>query len=516
MKELCDVVIIGAGLGGLAAAAYLTKAGLRVLIFERNPHVGGTAYVYHRKGFTFPMGPLGFSHPLLVQRVLKELGVGEDLEFSRIHYRLRAFDLDMPLSLPFSDMVKTLGELFPGDEEGVSRFFSDASDWISKSKSDGKRFESCRRDHLSASDYLQERVRDRRLRRILGSLGTREPYSGLPLLRAMWNLMSREGIWFPREGMRSFCDRMAQAVVKKEGAQSEIRLSKGVETIRVDHGKVLGVILEDQTVIDAPFVISNGDYKSTFLKLLDSRSVSSRWHRAVSQARQTGSIFQVCLGVDRHKVDLSAFKEASRVIYRRGDKRGDRGIEERKNLDWEKSQIDPEELGEQEIEVSLWGENWDEILSGKSVSLVLRVEADFGHFSRFWQGWRRRSSEYTDYKVRLAQGLIREVGSWLPGLEKAIRVMDVATPLTVQDQGGRSGGAVAGWSWDYEDFQEDEPKDLILTPVRGLYMAGYQAFSALFMGGVPTALESGKRAADAVLRGAEPTEEISIPGVSDA
>ena len=512
MKELCDVVIIGAGLGGLAAAAYLTKAGLRVLIFERNPHVGGTAYVYHRKGFTFPMGPLGFSHPFLVQRVLKELGVGEDLEFSRIYYRLRAFDLDMPLSLPFSDMVKTLGELFPGDEEGVTRFFSDASDWISKSKSDRKRLESCRRDHLSASGYLQERVKDQRLRRILGSLGTREPYSGLPLLRAMWNLMSREGIWFPREGMRSFCDRMAQAVVKKEAAQSEIRLNKGVETIRVDHGKVLGVILEDQTVIDAPFVISNGDYKSTFLKLLDSRTVSSRWHRALSQARQTGSIFQVCLGVDRHKVDLSAFEEASRVIYRRDAM----GIEERKDLDWEKSQIDPEELGEQEIEVSLWGENWEEIVSGKCVSLVLRVEADFGHFSRFWQGWRRRSPEYPDYKVRLAQGLIRELGSWLPDLARAIRVMDVATPLTFQDQGGRSGGAVAGWSWDYEDFQEDEPKNLILTPIHGLYMAGYQAFSALFMGGVPTALESGKRAADAVLRGAEPTEEISIPGVSDA
>jgi flavin-dependent dehydrogenase len=43
-------------------------------------------------------------------------------------------------------------------------------------------------------------------------------------------------------------------------------------------------------------------------------------------------------------------------------------------------------------------------------------------------------------------------------------------------------------------------------------MAGYQAFSALFMGGVPTAMESGKRAARAVLEGADPVEEISIPG----
>jgi len=91
--------------------------------------------------------------------------------------------------------------------------------------------------------------------------------------------------------------------------------------------------------------------------------------------------------------------------------------------------------------------------------------------------------------------------------------MDAATPRTFEDQGGRSGGAVAGWSGDYEDFRDDQPKELIGTPIKGLYMAGYQAFSALFMGGIPTAMESGQRAAKAVLEGAPPTEKILIPAV---
>ncbi len=99
----------------------------------------------------------------------------------------------------------------------------------------------------------------------------------------------------------------------------------------------------------------------------------------------------------------------------------------------------------------------------------------------------------------------------IPGLQDAIVVMDVATPLTFEDQGGRSGGAVAGWSWDYQDFRDSSPRELIQTPIRGLYMAGYQAYSALFLGGIPTAMESGKRAADAVLTRADPTEEILIP-----
>ncbi len=108
MPEKWDAIVIGAGVGGLTAAAHLVKAGLNILVLDRNPHPGGTAYVYHRRGFTFPMGPLGFSHPILVQNTLKDLGVGDDLKFSRVHYRIRAFGLDLSLSLPFSDMVKEL------------------------------------------------------------------------------------------------------------------------------------------------------------------------------------------------------------------------------------------------------------------------------------------------------------------------------------------------------------------------------------------------------------------------
>jgi phytoene dehydrogenase-like protein len=90
--------------------------------------------------------------------------------------------------------------------------------------------------------------------------------------------------------------------------------------------------------------------------------------------------------------------------------------------------------------------------------------------------------------------------------------MDVATPLTFEERGGRSQGAVAGWSWDYEDNPSYRPVELVQTPIHGLYMAGYQAYSALFMGGVPMAMASGSRAAEALLQGAGPSHEVRIPG----
>jgi all-trans-retinol 13,14-reductase len=505
-----DVIIIGAGIGGLTAAAHLVKAGLRVLILEKNPHIGGTAYVYHRKGFTFPMGPLGFSHPGLIQAILKDPGAEKDLKFSRVHYRLRAFDLDLPLSLDFSELGRELAKSFPADAKAVEYFFKDMKGLISKQKLDPRRSRLDHTHDISASEYLHHLIKDWRLRCILGSIGTREPYSGLPLLAAMWNLMSHEGIWFPEEGMQSFCERLGRAVVVNKEKPSEIRLNQEVSRIRVSKGKVLGVTLVDGTGIDSSFVISNADYKTAFLKLMDPKMIPPEWYDAVSSARQTGSIFQVCLGVDTGRVDLSAFKKASRLIYRRNG----RNVQESENFDWNAQEIDPEAFAGQELEVSLWGREGEAALSEGQAPIIMRAEAEHNHFIQYRLGWRQRSSTYQDYKNRLAQALIQEVAHLIPGLEKAISVMDIATPLTFEDQGGRSGGAVAGWSWDYKDFRDEKPKELIGTPVKGLYMAGYQAFSALFMGGVPTAMESGNRAAKAVLQGTGPVEKISIPGVN--
>jgi all-trans-retinol 13,14-reductase len=284
-------------------------------------------------------------------------------------------------------------------------------------------------------------------------------------------------------------------------------LNKDVAKIRVEKGRALGVILRDGTEIDASSVISNADYKTAFLKLISPEVIPLEWYEAVSNARQTGSIFQVCLGVDTSKLSLSAFKEASRLIYKRSQ-----GNFKEKNLSWSATEIDPEVLASQELEVSLWGWNERIFPPEEKAVIVIRAEADYNHFAKYRSGWKQRSPKYQEYKTRLAQALIWEIDHFIPGLEKAILVMDVATPLTFEDQGGRSGGAVAGWSWDYEDFRDDQPKELIGTPIKGLYMAGYQAFSALFMGGLPTAMESGKRAAKAVLQGMGPVEKILIPG----
>ena len=494
-----DTIVIGAGIGGLTAAAHLAKAGIRVLVLDRNPHPGGTAYVYHRKGFTFPMGPLGFSQPELIQEILRDLEMGEDFKLSRVHYRLRAFDLDVPLSLPIPEMVKELSKFFDSDTEGIKEFFKLVEEMTASDQFSLKEI-----PNISALEYLQHFIKNIRLRRILGSIGTREPYSGLPILAAMWNLMCKKGIWYPQEGMKSLCDRLMKAVSKPHKGLGEIRLKTEVIGIRVEKGKVLGVTLSDGTEIDSASVISNADFKNTFIKLIEPEAIPPEWLQAVSKAKQTNSIFQVCLGVSKERVDLSAFEQADRLIYK-GNK------DKAEEINWDEAEINPEFLASQELEVSLWGREDNTLAPKGGAVMVIRTEAEYSHFIRYRSISSRRVPEYQDYKTRLAHALIHETGNLIPGIENSILVTDVASPLTFEDQGGRSQGAVAGWSWDDEDFQDEKPKEMIRTPIRGLYMAGYQAFSALFMGGIPTAMESGKRAARAALEGAGPMEEILIP-----
>ncbi len=541
-----DVVIVGAGVGGLTAAAILVKAGLRVLVLDRNAHPGGTAYVYERKGFTFPMGPLGFSTPSLVKDTLNSLE-GGDLKLSQVRYRIKAFDLDIPLSLPFPKMIEELTRLFLSEGKAIKQFFKDLEEIVSAMKfpdvdlfdgakappfRKGKKvplkvnFEKTQAFGLgsrnvdpnrsilakasknSAQEYLSGLVRDWRLRRVLGSIGTQEPYSSLSLLAAMWNLMSNEGIWYPIGGMRTLCDRMAQIVIgRQENHQGvgEIRLGTEVKEIRVEKGKVLGVTLMDGLKIESGAIISNADFKTTFIKLIDSKATPDEWNQAVVKAKQTRSNLQVCLGVDVSKVDLISFKEAGRVIYRRSQ--GD----SLKEPDWSPDEIDPDGLAGQELEVSLLSQNDRTLCPEGTEIIVIRTEAEHSHFTRFRPAWRKRIPEYQYYKMCLGRALVQEVENLIPGLEKAILVMDVATPLTFEEQGGRSGGAVAGWSWDFEDCPDYLARVLVRTPIKGLYMAGYQAFSTLFAGGMASAMESGKRAAQAALQGAEPIERIVIP-----
>ena len=75
MSQTTDRIgVIGSGLGGLAAAATLAARGYRVILFERNPWLGGKAATLEAKGFRFDMGPTILTLPSVLGRIFAEAG----------------------------------------------------------------------------------------------------------------------------------------------------------------------------------------------------------------------------------------------------------------------------------------------------------------------------------------------------------------------------------------------------------------------------------------------------------
>ena len=68
------VAVIGAGFGGLSAAAYLAKAGCEVHVFEKNDQPGGRAQVWQHKGFTFDLGPSWYMMPDVYEEIFADFG----------------------------------------------------------------------------------------------------------------------------------------------------------------------------------------------------------------------------------------------------------------------------------------------------------------------------------------------------------------------------------------------------------------------------------------------------------
>lgn len=507
MRAMIDAVVIGAGIGGLMAASKIAAAGKKVLVLEKKPLPGGTGYIFRRAGYAFPMGPLSFGFPERVQTFLEEAGIEEKLVFRRQGFELRTPDLDVMMSQPLADLESELAGVFPGERDGIAGFFERLGSAIAISRDkdlwhpdfavprtakpgkgrafpiDAARIEEVRRlSRLPAAQVLDGLIGTVPLRNFLGSMGTARPEMSMLNLAAMWNMMALEGIWFPSIGVHGIADRL---LGRLRDLGSEVRLSAPVRRILLRKGRAAGVVTAQGEVVEARWVISNADYKTTFLGLLDAAEVPGLDLGAVRAVPYSGSEFCVYLGLRRGEADLSAVR-AEHLVYRRKIGGGE---------------PDLEEFDDREVEICFWSRKAPDLVPADRASLVLRVGFPYRHFEGWRRGYRQRKEGYQEYKRQLATRLIGTAASVLPGLPGAIEVMETATPLTYRDWGNRWGGSIAGWTWSGRHSARLPDRILVRTPVPGLLVAGAYAASELFLGGVPTALCTGSMAADLVLAG---------------
>jgi phytoene desaturase len=284
-----SVIVIGAGIGGIAAAAHLAQRGLHVTVLEKNSRPGGRCDRFSRDGHVFDSGPTLLVMPLLYETEFAALGASmrEMLDLQRVDptYRL-VFDDGSGLSLT-SDlhaMREQLEAIQPGSyhgflryvEEGhrhyhlaidrlVCRDFRKASDFftlqnlplISQLKPLVRHF-----DHMAS--YFDDP-------RLKAAFTFQDVYMGLSPFEApaTFSMMPytelAHGVWYPRGGMYGVVEALMQIATR---AGVEFVFDAPVERIDVDGNRARSVILAGGKRMDADVVLANADLPYVYRDLL--------------------------------------------------------------------------------------------------------------------------------------------------------------------------------------------------------------------------------------------------------
>lgn len=248
--ERPDVLVVGGGPAGLAAAARLAQRGVQVVLLEANARLGGALAGCPVGRFRLEMGPAWIDDLPEVEKVFTELG-------SDLQQRCKLVEIDPLLRYEFGDgrrlvlprsldaAVQAVEELFPGEGEGYRAFIES---FTTLSEEDGA-------EAPSLDAMAREFLRSEELREVVFSFARLQvlepqavPAFDIPLGRA-----HRDGVWLPRGGFRSLAGALAE-IAREAGVQ--FVMGARVSELIVENNQVVGAQLAAGIKLKAKAVVS--------------------------------------------------------------------------------------------------------------------------------------------------------------------------------------------------------------------------------------------------------------------
>ncbi len=316
MNSHPTAIVIGAGLGGIAAAARLARRGYRVTVLEKNASPGGRCSRLIRDGHRFDMGATLFLMPEVFAETYAALGerMENHLDLRRIDptYQIHFDDgVRLGLTANLHDMQAQLEAIEPGSFGQLLRYLSEGHRHYHTSLDQfvGRNFRSAQEYFTPHNLWLILRLKalvkhyqnvghyftDPHLKAAFTFqnmyLGL-SPYDAPATYSLLQYTELAGGVWFPMGGMYRVIESLI-AIAESVGV--EFVYNAPVKQIRVEGNRATGVVLQDDSVLDADVIVANADLPYVYHDLLPDTGAARRLERL----KYTSSVIMFYWGVDQ-------------------------------------------------------------------------------------------------------------------------------------------------------------------------------------------------------------------------
>jgi prolycopene isomerase len=509
MAEHVDAVVVGGGLGGLAAAVTLAGQGRKTVVLEQHTLPGGYASSFQRGPYRFDTALHalnGLSPGGGVDRLYRELGIWDRLRLHRLDplYILRGDSREVVAHADLFQYESELIKNFPDEATGIRTYLDEVlavyrdTRRLEVDQAAGRpptlqdltiRYPNLVQVSSETWDRMMSRhVEDPQARSALGALWG---YVGLPPSRcaalvgaAATASYHEHGGWYPAGGAQAVSGALAQVLRERGG---EIRYGQLVTGFDLHGDRAAAVTTHEGLRLEADVFVSNASAPTTMLDLVGRGRLEAEYLDKVERPTPSYTTFAVYLGLDR---DLFAEHGLGHELFVDPALDADEAWQAAQRGDWARTALSVTDYTHVDPGCAPVGH----------AVAVLTTVAPWDHADVWGTGGNlvdyHDNPRYLELKERAADALVARAAEVVPGLVDAIRHREASTPLTNYHYTRNPRVAIEGY--------ENSPLNTGLgwlpheTPVTNLLLAGAWTSS----GGMNAAMASGRAAARRALQGA--------------